>query len=167
MRHMIIPAASLALLACSTTNIGPEPSLAPREAESIDPRVPVQSPVVAEQVDPALATILAQAVARAEGGRNEFATRAATANRLADGAGAMASESWIAAQAALSRLIEQQGIATNAAADVDGIAGQRLNDQRWIGAANRKAIDDASTRIGAITDEQAATIDRLKDRLAR
>lgn len=167
MRHLIIIAASLSLLACTTTDIGPEPSLAPRAAESIDPRVPVAPTEAIDQLEPSLAALLADAVAKAEAGRAEFAERAATADRLASGAGAVASESWIAAQAALSRLIEQQGVATSAAADVDGMAGQQLNDRRWIGPTNRKAIDDASTRIGAITSEQAAIIDRLKDRLAR
>lgn len=143
------------------------PSLATRPAEAVDPRVPVNRPAEIGAVDPQLAALLATAVAQAQGSQAEFDRRAAEAQRLAPAAGPMGSESWIAAQAALSRLIEQQGVAVNAAADVDGHAGERLNSQRWLNPANQQAIGDTAAQIATITAAQAVVINTLTQQLAR
>lgn len=153
------------LAACSSG--GTEPSLATRPAEAIDLRVPVNRPVEVGAIDPDLAALLAASVTKAQGSQAEFDARAAAVQKLVPGPGSTGSESWIAAQTALSRLIEQQGVATNAAADVDSYAGQRLNRQRWLNPASQQAIADASARIATVTGAQAAVVANLTAQLAR
>jgi hypothetical protein len=145
----------------------PEPSLAPRAAEAIDPRVPIPDAIPSGTVDPALASRLGELVGEARAGAPLFDARQANAERLAAAGGPTASEGWVAAQQALSMLIEQFGVTTRAAANIDGLASTRLEGQRWIKPADQQAIARAAAEVGAISDRQAAAIDRLKDRLAR
>jgi hypothetical protein len=158
---LILPAA------CSTPDVGPEPSLAPRAAEAIDPRVPIPGDVPPGQVTPELAARLEELVATVKAGAGEFEARAAEASRLAAAAGPSASESWIAAQQSLSRLVSQYGVTTRAAADIDELAASRLKAQGGIIAADREAIAAAAAEVGAINQAQAATIARLRETLAR
>ena len=107
--------ATMVLGGC-TTPAGTGPSLAPRAAESIDPRVPVVSTAVQQPVDPALAERLAELVARARQSEGAFGAAAGEARRLAGGAGPPQSESWIAAQQALSAAVAARAPTTSASA---------------------------------------------------
>jgi hypothetical protein len=151
---------------CSTAPIR-EPSLAPRAAESIDPRLPVPEAVPSGAVDAELAQRLGQLVGSVKAAVPQFQAQEATATRLASAAGPMASESWIAAQQALSRLVEQYGVTTRAAADIDALAANRLEGQHWIRPADRQAITAAAEEVGVINSGQAAAIERLTGQLAR
>src|SRR3954465_1502364 len=82
--------------ACSSAG-GPYPSLQPRAAEAIDPRVPVTKPMNSRPEAPALASRLAALVAEARSGQAGFDTAVSEAERLANSAGSPQSESWIAA----------------------------------------------------------------------
>lgn len=155
------------IMACTPTTVGPEPSLAPRPAEAIDPRLPIPSDVGAGQADPALASQLAQLVGEAQAGVQSFASKQADADRLAGAAGPMASETWVAAQQALSLLIEQHGVTTRVAANIDELGSSRLHGQRWIRPADQQAIASAASEVAAINDSQSAAIERLKTQLAR
>ena len=115
----------------------------------------------------ALARRLQELVATARAGVAGFDAQEAVATRLAASAGPMASESWIAAQQALSRLVEQHGVTTRAAGDVDALAGNRLDGQRWIRPSDREAIAAAAAEVAEINDMQADVIDRLNRQLAR
>ena len=141
------------------------PSLAPRAAEGIDPRVPIPDAPSPGTVDPQTAAALARAVAAARGGVAEFDRLARTADALAAAAGPRQSESWIAAQQALSALGAQHGVTTNAAATIDAIAAEKIDATRWLVPATRAAIEAAAAEVGAINDAQSATIDRLGARL--
>ena len=152
--------------ACSTTT-SPEPSLAPRAAEAIDPRLSIPDEEPSGTVDPALAGRLSALVATVRSAVPAFEARESEASRLAAAAGPVASESWIAAEQALSRLVEQHGVTTQAAADIDAVAASRLEGQRWIARAEREAIAAAAAEVGSISARQAEAIDRLKDHLAR
>ena len=79
----------------------------------------------------------------------------------------MASESWVAAQQALSLLIEQHGVTTRAAANIDELGSSRLHAERWIRPADQQAIAEAAAEVATISDRQAAAIDQLKGQLAR
>ena len=79
----------------------------------------------------------------------------------------MASESWIAAQQALSVLIERYGTTTRASADIDALASNRLEGQHWIRPVDQQTIAAAAAEVAAISNSQAASIQRLKDQLAR
>jgi len=119
------------------------------------------------QADAALAGQLKQLVEEARAGVPGFDARQAEAERLAPGAGPAASESWVAAQQALSLLIEQYGITTRVAANIDQLGSSRLQAQHWIGPADQQAISAAAAEVATISDRQSAAIDRLKDQLAR
>ena len=151
---------------CSTATMQ-EPSLAPRAAEAIDPRLPIPDTMPVGPVDSALAVRLGELVGAARGGVPAFEAQEAEATRLASAAGPMASESWIAAQQALSILIERYGTTTRAAADIDALAANRLEGQRWIRPADQQAIAAAAAEVAAISGSQAASIERLKGQLAR
>lgn len=151
---------------CSAPQSGTEPSLAPRPAEAIDPRVPIPNQVPSVPVDAALATRLDQLVGEARAGVGSFNSMRAEAERLAAGAGPMASESWVAAQQALSRLVEQYGVTTRAAANIDELGSNRLESQRWIKPADQQAIAGAAAEVAAISEPQGAAIDRIRDQLA-
>ena len=151
---------------CSTPPpIGP--SLAPRPAEAIDPRLPISSEAPTGTVDPQLAGRLSALVGEVRSAVPAFEAREAEAVRLAAAAGPDASESWIAAEQALSRLIEQHGVTTRAAADIDALASSRLEAQRWITPADRQAIAAAASEVAAVSARQAGAIDRLRAQLAR
>ena len=141
------------------------PSLAPRAAEAIDPRVPIASEPSPGSVDAATRTALDEAVARARAGQPAFDALARRATALAAAAGPRQSESWVVAQQALSALGAQHGVTTAAAADIDALAADRIDQARWLVPAARAAIEAAAAEVGAINDSQRATIARLGARL--
>ena len=157
-------ATALMIAACARPNVGPEPSLAPRAAEAIDPRVAIPSDVPMGRVDPALASRLAALVGEANAALPAFNARLAEAERLAAVAGSSGSEAWIAAQQALSRVIEQHGATTRVAADIDELAAKRLTAQRWLAPADQQAISDAGAQVRVLSDAQADAIERLRSR---
>jgi len=146
---------------------GPEPSLAPRAAEAIDPQVPIPATVPSEPVDRALVAKLEALIGQARGGVTLFQARQAEAERLAAAAGPVGSESWVAAQQALSLLIEQYGVTTKAAADVDELASRQLESQHWIRPTDQQAIAAAAASVASISQPQAAAIERLNNQIAR
>lgn len=167
MRSLLPIAALATLAACSVPKTGPEPSLAPRPAEAIDPRVPIPGDIPIGQADPALVSRLNELVSQVRAGAPAFDARLEEASRLATGAGPVASESWVTAQSAVSLLVEQYGVTTRAAADIDALASERLQRQKWIAPADQAAIAAAQTEVQSISSRQADAIDRVKDQLAR
>ena len=163
MRRPLLLALSLPLAACAAPQ--GYPSLAPRAAEAIDPRIPIDATPSPGTVDPRLAAALADAVAAARGGTAAFDRLAQSASALAAAAGPRQSESWVVAQQALSALVAQHGVTTTAAAAIDAIAADRIDETRWLVPAMRAAIEAAAAEVGVITDGQPATIDRLQARL--
>ena len=162
----LVALALLSVAGCSSTTVG-EPGLAPRPAEAIDPRLPIPDTVPAGPVNAELAQRLQALVEAARDGVSQFNAQESEATRLSAAAGPMASESWIVAQQALSRLVEQHGITTRAAADIDALAANRLEGQHWIRPADREAIAAAAAEVGSINSAQAADIARLNAQLAR
>jgi hypothetical protein len=164
---MVRRAALLALLlsACTTPPAG-EPSLAPRAAEAIDPRVPIPSEVVAGPADPALTARIAELLNQVRSGDTAFQGAAQEAARLAAAAGAAQSESWIAAQQAISAMVAARAPVTGALADLDALAAARLASG-GMQAGDLAAIRAASAEAGAVSEAEAAAIDRLQARLTR
>jgi hypothetical protein len=156
----------LLLAACSTTEPG-EPSLAPRAAEAVDPRVPIPSDVIAGPADPALAASIADLLNQVRSGDAAFQANAADAERLAAAAGPPESESWIAAQEALSALIAARAPVAKAVADLDGLASSRLAASGGILPGDLAAIQAAADEAGAVGEREAATIQRLQAMLLR
>lgn len=143
------------------------PSLAPRAAEAIDPRLPVADPVLPTRPNPALVGELNGLVAEAEAGDTQFQPAITAAEAAVASAGPAQSESWIAAQQALSAAVAARAPVTRAAADLDALGAQRIQQLGGIAKADLQAIDSASARVRVIDDREAAAIKSLQDRLGQ
>ena len=155
--------ALLLLSACAAPQAG-EPSLAPRAAEAIDPRVPIPSAVVAGPADPALESRIAALMAEIAAGSNAFQAAANQAEALAAAAGPAESESWIVAQEALSAAVAARAPVTRAIADLDALAAERI-ERGGILPGDLAAIQAATAEAAAVGERQAEAIDRLQARL--
>jgi len=156
--------APLLLAACASPG-GPYPSLQPRAAEAIDPRVPVPTPVNNRPVSAALASRLAELLNLARSGDAAFTPAAAEAERRAGSAGARESESWIAAQEALSAAVAARRPTAQALGDIDALGATTLQTQGGIAPADLAAIETAGTEVAAIDRRQAARIDAIQRQL--
>jgi hypothetical protein len=154
----------LALSACAAPG-GPYPSLQPRAAEAIDPRVPVERPMNERPVTPALASRLGELVAQARSGDAAFTPAAVQAERLAAVAGAPQSEGWIAAQQALSVAAAARAPTATALGDIDAIGANMLQSQSGIAPNDLAAIKKAGAEVGAIDQRQADRIKAIQRRL--
>lgn len=154
----------LTLSACAAPG-GPYPSLRPRAAEAIDPRVPVVRPINDRPVTPGLAARLSALVDQAQSGNAAFDAAASAAERLASGAGAPQSESWIAAQEALTAAIAARRPTATAIGDIDEIGATALQTQAGIAPNDFAAIKSAATTVGAIDRRQAERVDAIQKRL--
>lgn len=157
---LIVPLAA----ACAQPG-GPAPSLAPRAAEAIDPRVPVESVVRQGTVDPVLAAQLADLLAQARAGNAAFSEAAAAAERLVAAAGAPQGESWVAAQQAISVAVAAKERTTLALGQIDAITANRIAQRGWIEPADQAAIAATASEVASIERSQAALIDVLRSRL--
>lgn len=165
MRRFFLPAI-LVLSACSSPG-GPYPSLQPRPAEAIDPRVPVPVPPADMSVSPGLAQQLDALVSEAASGDVAFQPLADRASDLASSAGAKESESWVVAQEALSAAIAARGPVARAVADVDALGSVRIHTKAGISAGDMLAIDTAAQKIAAIDSREAKLIAQIQASLAR
>jgi hypothetical protein len=149
---------------CSTPG-GPYPSLQPRAAEAIDPRVPVERPINDRPVTPALSAELAQLVGEARDGDGAFQPAASRAEQLASAAGAPQSEGWIVAQQALSAAIAARQPTVSAQADIDALGARALQTQGGIAPNDLKAIQAAAAEVAALDQRQADRIKAVQQRL--
>lgn len=164
--RIVIAFATAGLLGACSTPTGPFPSLAPRPQEAIDPRVPIPNEVRVDPADPNLTAHLAALVGQAEAGNQAFQSAVENAERLANGAGAQQSESWVAAQQALSAAQEARAPTTRALGDIDAIAANALQTRGGIPAGNLAAIKAAADRAAEIDRFQSERIDAIEKRLA-
>jgi hypothetical protein len=165
MRAAVVSIVALSALSACARPGGPYPSLQPRAGEAIDPRVPVTRPMNERPVTPALASQLAALVAQAREGDAAFGPAADEAERLANGAGPASSESWIAAQEALTTAIAARGPTTIALGDIDALGGTKLQEQAGLAPSDLAAIKSAGAEVAAIDQRQAARIKAIQDRL--
>lgn len=154
-----------ALAAGCTVPSGPPPSLQPRAAEAIDPRVPIVRPINDRPVEPALASRLAELVAQARAGDGAFRSAAEQAERLAASAGTSQSESWVVAQQALSAAIAAREPTGRALGDIDALGAERLQTVGGIAPNDLAAIQSAGAEVGTIDQRQAQTIAGIQRRL--
>jgi hypothetical protein len=144
-----------------------EPSLAPRAAEAIDPRIPIPVDPVAGPVDATLAARLAELLAQVRQGHAAFDAAASETASLAAAAGAAQTDSWVEAQQSLSALIAARAPVTQAVADIDALTAARLIAAGGVASGDLAAIQVASSEANAINQSEAETIDRLQAQLAR
>ncbi len=158
---------ALALLAaCSHGSLNP-PSLAPRAAEAIDPRLPVERALVERPVSAGLRDRLASLLAQARAGEAAYRAALGPAERAAAAAGPARSESWVSAQQALSVLEAARAATPKALGDIDAIAGEAVASKGAIGASDLAAVQAAGEKAGALDNRQRATISRLNARIER
>ena len=160
MRAFTLPLIVL-LAGCAAPDVE-APSLAPRTAESIDPRVPVPEPVLPTAADAQLVASLDALVAQARSGDAAFQAAAADARRLAAAAGPRESESWVVAQQALSVAVAARAPVARAMAEIDAMGAQSVIELGGIGAANLRAILAAAAEVSAIDQREAATVSELQ-----
>ena len=162
-RSVLFPMVMLS--ACAAPG-GPYPSLQPRAAEAIDPRIPVVRPMNDRPITAGLMARLAALVDQARSGNAQFEGAVADAERLAASVGAPQSESWIAAQEALTAAIAARRATAQALGDIDEIAATSLQDQRGIAPNDLAAIQRAAAEVAALDNRQADRINAIQQRLA-
>ena len=157
---------SLLLLAGCVSGSAP-PSLLPRAAETIDPRLPVVRPMNDRPADSALVTKLAALRAQAALGDAAFQPAIAEADRLAAAAGAPQSEGWILAQQALSAAIAAREPTARALGDIDALGATKLQVQAGLAPNDLAAIQSAGAEVGAIDRRQVEAVAAIRSRLDR
>jgi hypothetical protein len=162
---IVIAAAVAASIGACTVKRGAPPSLLPRAAEKIDPRVPVEAPINSRPVDATLASKLAAFVSQAHGGDAAFAPALAKAEQLAAAAGAAHSDGWTVAQEALSAAIAARAPTARALVDIDALGADKLQAQQGLSPADLEAIRSAGSEVGTIDQRQADAVAAIQRRL--
>lgn len=116
-------------------------------------------------VTASLASQLAALVAQARSGEDAFEPAAANAEQLASSAGRRQSESWIAAQEALSAAVAARKPTAMALSDIDAIGANALQQQGGIAPNDLGAIQSASAEVSKIANRQIERIDAIQRRL--
>lgn len=155
---LLLPLAGLA--ACSTPR--DEPSLAPRAAERIDPRVPIPDTSGSLPASASLQAQLARLVASARGAQGAADRAIAAAEAGAGRAGPRQSESWIAAEQLLSAAIAAREPVTRALGDIDALTSRSVNQLVPADLAN---VTAAAGEVTAIDQRQAERIAAIQRRL--
>ena len=161
---LFVVVGALTLGACTGPG-GPPPSLQPRKAEGIDPRLPVVAVNPPPPLSQGLTARLASLVQQARTGNAAFQSAAAEAERVAAEAGSARSESWVIAQEALSAASAARMDTTKALSDIDAIGAEALQSKGTIGPLDLAAIDKAAKEVGALDDAQAARLAAISRRL--
>ena len=118
-------------------------------------------------VNASLAGQLAALVSQARSGDAAFGPAAAEAQRLATSAGAPQSESWIAAEEALSRAVAAKEATARALGDIDSLGGDRLQTNSGMAPSDLAAVQQASAEVFAIDQRQSETIKSIQTALGR
>ena len=148
-----------AALAAGCVSEGPFPSLAqrPDERQSIDEPVR-EAPHVAD--DRALRVRINALLAEARSGDAAFERDYDAAARAATRAGAEGSDSWMAAQQALSRVESAGGRASDAAAELHQLAVARAGQP--ISPTDQAALEAALDQADGIVAQQQARLNRIR-----
>jgi len=164
-RALLFATMLLPLSACAATQAGDAPSLAKRPVEG---RFDVAPPPVAVSPPGPLPTDLAGRLARwesdAAAGQQAFAAeRGAAASLVSAAAGApVASERWVVAQQAISRLSAARAPLTAALADIDRLYLDRSIEEQIDGLPDIYALRD---RLADLVSTQDAVIEALNAQL--
>ena len=150
--------AGAAALAAGCVSEGPFPSLAPRPDERLSIEEPVrEAPRVAD--DSALRVQINRLVGEARSGNGHFERDYDAAARASARAGAEGSDSWLAAQQAISRVEISRGRATDAAAELHQLALERAD--RPTSEADQAALQAAIAEVDDLVAAQQARMNRL------
>ncbi len=154
----LLACVAAALLAGCITK-GPFPSLAPRPDERLSIEEPVrEAPRIAD--DSALRVRINTLVAEARAGNAAFERDYDEAARTAARAGAEGSDSWMAAQQALSRVEAARGRSSSAAAELHQLAVARAGQP--ISPGDQAALEAGIEQADAVVAAQQARLNRLR-----
>jgi hypothetical protein len=95
-----------------------------------------------------------------------FGPAAQRARQLAGSAGARQSESWIAAQEALSAAVAARAPTAAALSAIDALGASALQTQGGLAPNDLAAVQRASEEVGALHRRQAEIIAAIQGRLA-
>ncbi len=161
----LFPLPALAVLAACASTGGPFPSLETRATEGVDPRLPIVRPINDRPVAPALASRLAELLERARAGNAAFDSIASRAESLAAQAGAQQSDTWVAAQEALSQAVAARDITASAMGDIDELGSMMLQSNGGLAPNDLVAIQNAGAEVAALDQQQASRIKAIQQRL--
>jgi hypothetical protein len=162
---LLFAASGLGLAGCaSVTNA---PSLAPRPAEGVDPRLPVADRFAALPADPALAAALRQVAGPAFAQARIVDAAIGRAATLAAAAGPSGSESWIAAQQALSAAIAAQDPVTRAVGEFDAAVSARIRAGTRLVPQDLAAVRDIAEELARVDNRHRSAIVGVQQRLSR
>lgn len=164
-RALLFAPLLLSLPACAGTQANDGPSLAKRPVEGrfdVAPPAPVVAPPGPLPTD--LAGRLARWESDGAAGQQAFAAeRSSTASLVSAAAGApIASERWVVAQQAISRLTAARAPVTGALADIDRLYLERSVDEQVDGLPDIYALRD---RLADLVSTQDAVIEALSSQL--
>ncbi|WP_300975069.1 hypothetical protein [Sphingomonas sp. LHG3406-1] len=168
-RLPVRPALAVLLLtaaaACAPLKDGP--SLAPRAAEAIDPRLPIPDRAADLPPTPAFLAALEAVRSRALAGADVAEPAIRTATAAAAGAGPVQSESWITAQEQLSAAIAARAALVSALGDLDALVSRHTRSAERLVAQDLAAARRVNDELGAIDRRQLDALDAIKARLQR
>lgn len=144
---------------------GPFPSLAARPEEGLISVAEPVRPPVSVAPNAALRAQVAALRERGRSGARAFDAAYPAAERATRSVGASGSDSWIAAQQAVSRLEAARGGATAALADLDRLSMDRADTPT--NAEDYALIGAAMAEIERETAERQTRLDALRSRLNR
>jgi hypothetical protein len=113
--------------------------------------------------DAALRQRIATLEAQAQEGQSRFDAAYGVAAATAGRAGSRESDSWVAAQEALSRLEAARGATSGALAALDGLSTERADQPTSV--SDRALIDAAIARVTQLSTTQSERIAQLRRRL--
>ncbi len=160
---LLPPALAAALMLGGCVSQGPFPSLAPRPEEGIVSTAEPMRPEPAVADDAQLRARIGALVAQALEGLSAFDAAYPAAERAANAAGTDGSDSWVAAQQALSRLEAARSKTSTARAELDRIALERAGLPT--SAADREILERAIREAERIAMNQQVRLDGLKARV--
>ena len=153
-----------ALFVAGCASGGDFPSLAPRPVEQLSMEEPVRvDPDVAP--DPAFRGRVAELLGRARAGDGAFERAYANALPRVRAAGGANSDSWIAAQEAISRAEVARVETTSALADLDRLATERADVPTNDG--DHAALTEALRAAAALAEDQHRRLGGLRSSLGR
>ena len=143
------------------------PSLAPRPAEAIDPRLPVVDRSAALPADLVLAAALRRIAGPAFAQARNVDAALERAGTLAAAAGPSGSESWIAAQQSLSAAIAAQEPVARAIGEFDAAIADRIRSGSRLVPQDLAAVRTIAGELAEIDRRHRAAIASVQRRLSR
>ena len=176
----LLPTIAAAALVAGCAAQGPFPSLAPRAVEQelsgapLPPCIeggqaaepaPATEPVPAPTVaDPALVARIDQLLAAARQGDSAFIEAIAAADRAIAKAGDAGSETWIAAQIAVSEAEMARTPTATALAELTALALEETAERD--NPLDQQAVDQATEEVRSLADRQTGRLEALKASLS-